>query len=145
MMQLTPHFTLAELTVTETGLDNTPDETQIQLLLTLAEFLEKVRVVLSNHPITVNSAFRSAEVNAAVGGVADSAHALCFAADITCEGYGTVYEVALAISLAQSAGKLEFDQLIYEQTWVHVSRDPQLRKERLTLASVDNYVAGLVA
>ena len=144
-MQLTEHFSLAELTVTDTGLDNTPDAAQTDLLKTLAEFLEKVRTILGNNPVTINSAFRSAAVNAAVGGVSDSAHALAYAADIECPAFGSPWDVANALSKAQEEGKLDFDQLIYEQTWTHVSRDPQLREQRLTFVPADNsYLDGLV-
>jgi hypothetical protein len=74
--QLTEHFSLAELTTTSTGLDNTPDADQEARLQTLAEFMEKVRAILGNNAVTVDSAFRSEAVNAAVGGVSNSAHAL---------------------------------------------------------------------
>jgi hypothetical protein len=131
-MQLSEHFSLAELTVTNTGLDNSPDESQEANLIILAAFLEKVRHVLHDQPVTIDSAFRSAAVNAAVGGVPDSAHALGYAADLTCDGYGPPFQVARALSAAADEGEIKFDQLIYEQTWVHISRDPRLRGQRLT-------------
>lgn len=143
-MQLTPHFSLAELTVTDTGFDNTPDAQEVEELTTLAEFLEKIRSrALDNKPIHVNSAFRSEAVNEAVGGVPDSAHRLCFAADITCDSFGSVYKVAEAISEAQQNVEIAFDQLIYEDTWVHVSRDPRLRNQRLTHLTDGSYEDGL--
>jgi hypothetical protein len=141
---LSAHFSLQELTVTETGLDNTPNAAQTGLLRTLAQFLEKVRILLHNKPVSVDSAFRSAAVNADVGGVPDSAHALCFAADIVCPGYGTPYDVAKTLDKAMAVGALDVDQLIYEQTWVHISRDPQLRGQRLTLTGPDTYIDGIV-
>ena len=145
MSQLSPHFSLAELTTTDTGLDNTPDAHEIEILTTLAAFLEKVRVILGNKPVYVDSAFRSAAVNAAVGGVADSAHRLGFAADIRCPDFGSPYDVAIAISKAQEAGHIDFDQLIYEGSWTHVSRDPQLREQRLTHNGDGSYSYGLNA
>ncbi len=142
---LTPHFSLDELIVTDTGLDNTPSANEEARLRTLAAFLEKVRVILGNNPITIDSAFRSEAVNAAVGGVPDSAHRLAYAADIVCPGFGTPWEVANALSQAQTEGKLDFDQIIYEQTWTHISRDPQLREQRLTHVPADgSYLDGLV-
>lgn len=144
-MQLTEHFSLAELTVTDTGLDNTPTGEQVETLTLLAEFLEKCRAVLGDNPITINSAFRSPAVNAAVGGVSDSAHALGYAADIECPAFGPPWEVANALSAAQTEGKIAFDQLIYEQTWTHISRDPRLREQRLTHVPADgSYLDGLV-
>lgn len=144
MTQLSAHFTLEELTVTDTGLDNTPSGADVDRLYTLAEFLEKVRTACGNHPVLIDSAFRSAKVNAAVGGVPDSAHAEAYAADIRIPEYGTPYEVAVQLSFAQSQGHIEFDQLIYEGTWVHISRDPQLRNERLTLVATGAYADGII-
>lgn len=143
-MQLSPHFSLDELTVTNTGLDNTPNAWETERLRVLAEFLEKVRSrALGGYPIHVNSAFRSKAVNDAVGGVSNSAHRLGFAADILCPAFGSPYDVAVAISKAADAGKLVFDQTIYEQSWCHVSRDPQARNQRLTLVGSGEYVDGL--
>ncbi len=142
--QLSPHFSLTELTVTDTGLDNTPDAMMEATLVTLAVFLEKVRAVLGSNPVLVDSAYRSPAVNAADGGVSDSAHLLGYAADITCPAFGTPFEVAQALDRADQVGTIRFDQLIYEQTWVHISRDPQLRGDRLTLIGEGSYTSGIV-
>jgi putative chitinase len=141
-MQLSPHFTLAELTTTSTGLDNTPNAAETEVLRTLAQFLEKVRTVLNGQSIHINSAFRSARVNDAVGGVPNSAHRLGFAADLVCPTFGTPYEICLALDAAEKAGKIKFDQLIQEGTWVHISRDPKLRGQRLTLSG-SGYLDGI--
>lgn len=69
----------------------------------------------SGRPIQVSSGYRSPAVNAAVGGARDSAHVRGLAADITTPGM-TPKDLALAIIRAS----LEFDQLIYEGTWVHI-------------------------
>ena len=106
--------------------------------------MEKVRTILGNHPITVNSAFRSEAVNEAVGGVPDSAHRLAYACDFTCPAFGTPLMIAERLDTAQRNGAIDFDQLIYEVTWVHISRDPQLREERLTHVG-DGYVDGIHA
>ena len=144
MTQLTDHFSLEELTVTDTGLDNTPNAEEEARLSTLATFMEKVRTILGNHPITVNSAFRSEAVNEAVGGVPDSAHRLAYACDFTCPGFGPPLDIAERLDQAQKSGAIDFDQLIYEVTWVHISRDPQLREQRLTHVG-DGYVDGIHA
>ena len=69
-MNLSPNFTLEELTHSEiaerNGLDNTPNEDVKANLTRLARFLEEVRRVLGR-PIMVNSAYRSPQVNTAVG------------------------------------------------------------------------------
>ena len=67
-MNLSQHFTLAELTHTDhRALDNTPNEGEIENLKRLAVLLELVKTQLGGRPIMVNSAFRSSAVNAAVG------------------------------------------------------------------------------
>ena len=84
---MTPHFTLAELTVTDhREFDNTPNETEIANLQRLAEFLETVKTTLGGKPIMVNSAFRSKQVNDAVGSKDTSQHRLGCAADIRVPG-----------------------------------------------------------
>lgn len=141
-MQFTDHFSLAELTVTDTGLPNSPDADELTRLKTLAIFMEKVRAILGGHPISVDSAFRSEAVNDSVGGVSNSAHRLAYACDFTCPTFGSPLMIAERLDQAEKSGAIEFDQLIYEGTWVHISRDPQLRGERLTLVG-DGYVTGI--
>lgn len=143
-MNFTDHFTLEELTTTDTGLSNAPDAEELIRLKTLAIFMEKVRAILGGHPITVDSAFRSEAVNDAVGGVSDSAHRLAYACDFTSPAFGTPLMIAERLDTAEKQGAIAFDQLIYEQTWVHISRDPQLRGERLTHVG-DGYVDGIHA
>lgn len=81
------YFNLAELTYTKTKFDNRPTTfTEVSNLRALADFLDDVREELG-HPIIVNSAYRSAEVNAAVKGVPNSLHRKGRAADITSIGH----------------------------------------------------------
>jgi zinc D-Ala-D-Ala carboxypeptidase len=69
-VKLSPHFTLAELTASDTaarrGWDNTPNEAEIQNLTRLAQLLEMVRDVVLQ-PLIINSGFRSKQVNDAIG------------------------------------------------------------------------------
>ena len=82
-MNLSPHFTLDELTHTDhRELDNTPNQDEISNLQRLANFLEEVKTVLGGKPIMVNSAFRSKQVNDAVGSKDTSQHRIGCAADI---------------------------------------------------------------
>ena len=82
MPNLTEHFTLEELTVTShREFDNTPNEAEIENLKRLAAFLEKVKEILGNKPIMVNSAYRSKLVNDSVGSKDTSQHRLGCAAD----------------------------------------------------------------
>lgn len=117
-MNLTPHFSLEELTHTDhRTLDNTPNEAELANLKRLAEFLEAVKTVLGGKPIIVNSAFRSKAVNDAVGSKDTSQHRTGCAADIRVPGM-TPDEVVKAII----AANLGHDQVIREfDRWTHVS------------------------
>lgn len=140
MTQLSPHFSLEELTFTQhRTLDNTPRPDIIDNLKVMAQGMEAVRHLLGDLPIHVNSGYRSAAVNAAVGGVETSAHLTGFACDFTCAAYGE----PLAICQTVVRSGLAFDQCIQEGTWVHLSFAPTLRRDVLTKASNGGYKSGL--
>jgi len=117
-MNLTPHFTLEELTHTDhREFDNTPNEQELENIKRLAEFLEEVKTVLGGKPVMVNSAFRSKQVNDAVGSKDTSQHRVGCAADIRVPTM-TPDEVVKAIM----ASDLAYDQLIREfDRWTHLS------------------------
>jgi hypothetical protein len=134
-MKLSEHFTLEELTVSETaarkGLDNTPDNDALYDLKRLALFLEDIRTAVGR-PLRINSAYRAPEVNASVGGSKTSQHCKGQAADIRVVGL-TPDQVCQAII----AAKLPFDQVIREfDSWTHVSipaKDKAPRKMALII------------
>ena len=115
---LSTHFSLEELTITDhREYSNEPNESERQNLVRLANFLEQVKFVLGNVPIMVNSAYRSAQVNAAVGSKETSQHRLGCAADLRVPGM-TPDQVVQAVIGSQ----LEFDQCIREfDRWTHLS------------------------
>ena len=117
-MNLTEHFTLAELTATShRQFDNTPNDTETANLQRLAEFLEQVKTVLGGKPIMVNSAFRSKQVNDSVGSKDTSQHRIGCAADLRVPGM-TPDQVVRAVI----AAGLPFDQIIREfDAWTHIS------------------------
>lgn len=117
-MNITPHFTLQELTHTDhRKFDNTPDDLALANLKRLADLLEQVKVVLGGKPIMVNSAYRSKQVNDAVGSKDTSQHRIGCAADIRVPGM-TPDQVVRAIL----ASTIQFDQLIREfDSWTHIS------------------------
>lgn len=118
MTRLTPHFLLAELCSSQVAarlrLDNRPGPVEVQNLHRVAETLEQVRALVGR-PVSISSGYRSPAVNRAVGGSRNSAHTRGLAADITVPGM-TAKELAEKI---RDSG-IDFDQLIYEGTWVHV-------------------------
>ena len=121
MLHLTPHFTLEELTASDTaarlGLPNKPDPLSGENLKRLADFLEQVKALLGGKPIMVSSAYRSPAVNAAVGSKPTSQHTIGCAADFRVPGMSPD-EVVRKIK----GSALPFDQLIREyDRWTHVS------------------------
>ncbi len=82
MTQLTPNFSLEELTTTNQPFDNTPPPGRMAFIRALASKLQFLRDSVGC-PLYINSAFRSREVNRAVGGVPRSRHLMGEAADIS--------------------------------------------------------------
>lgn len=120
-MNLTPHFTLDELTASESadrnGWDNTPTDAELENLKRLADMLEQVKVVLGGKPIMINSAFRSKKVNDSVGSRDTSQHRIGCAADLRVPGM-TPDEVVRKVV----ASGIAFDQIIREfDRWTHIS------------------------
>jgi zinc D-Ala-D-Ala carboxypeptidase len=146
MTPLSAHFTLEELTWSDTGarlgIDNTPSEIITGNLMLLAAALEDVRTLLGQ-PIHINSGYRCDQLNTAIGGARNSRHMLGLAADFICPAFGAPLEVARMLE-ANLGG---FDQLIYEHTWVHLGlaitgEDP--RHQVLTLMPGRTYALGLI-
>ena len=120
-MNLTPNFTLDELTASESaernGWDNSPNDAELENLKRLADFLEQVKVVLGGKPVIINSAFRSKKVNDSVGSRDTSQHRIGCAADIRVPGM-TPDEVVRKV-IASGIG---YDQVIREfDRWTHIS------------------------
>lgn len=120
-MRLTPHFTLEELTFSETatrlGIDNTPSIEVRQNLEKLALGLENVRELLG-HPIYISSGFRCIDLNNILKSKPTSAHVKGLAADFRCDGYGNPNNIVFAIINSD----IPYDQVINEyDRWVHIS------------------------
>lgn len=127
MEQFTKNFSYDELIASSTakrlGLDNTPTPEEKEKLRRLAiELLQPIRDAWKS-PIIVNSAYRSEEVNKAVGGVKNSQHRLGEAADITIGGKDRNRKLFNFIYKLINQGKIKVGQLIdeYNYSWIHVS------------------------
>lgn len=148
-MQLSPHFSLAEMTVSQAaarrGIDNAPGPAVIVALRDLCtHVLEPVRVHFAR-PVIVSSGYRAPAVNKAIGGAASSQHCLGEAADFTVPG---VRNIELAQWIMRN---LRYDQLIYEfgaAGWIHCSwRAGRLRQQELTARHArggTRYLEGIV-
>jgi hypothetical protein len=136
MTQLSQNFTLEEMCRTSKPFANVPGPAEIAAMRTLCTMvLEPVRRHYGK-PVRVNSAFRSLQVNRAVGSKDTSQHRRGEAADIEIDG---VTNADLARWIRDH---LLFDQLILEayqpgvpnSGWVHVSfRAGRARKSVLTM------------
>lgn len=116
--KVTENFTLEELchsnTAVAKGLENIPNESQVENLRSLAiNLLQPVRD-LYGKPMIINSGFRSPEVNKAVNGSPTSDHMNGKATDVKTPNPRELF------NLVRNSG-LSFDQLILYPTFVHMS------------------------
>ena len=133
---MTPHFTLAELTMTShRQFDNTPNAAELANLQKLAEFLEVVKTTLGGKAVMISSAYRSKAVNDAVGSRDTSSHRLGLAADFKVPGV-----VPDAVVRTIITAKLPFDQIIREFSdpikgggWTHISISDKPRRQALII------------
>jgi hypothetical protein len=119
-MNLSEHFTLEELTASDTavrlGIDNRAPVQVVNNLKRLCALLEDVRHAVGK-PIRISSGYRCQKVNKAVGSKDTSQHLLGCAADIKVDGV-TPDELMKTII---GAG-IKFDQIIREfDSWCHIS------------------------
>lgn len=135
-MNLTPHFTYAELTASDyairNGLANMPDDPHVLgNMHLLADGLERVRAVIGQ-PIHITSGYRSPDLNAAIGGSKTSAHMRGLAADFVVPGMSPL---AVCKRIVEHADMVRFDQVIHEGRWTHIAfpeADDQPRLASLT-------------
>lgn len=138
--KLSAHFALEELCATQhREFYNMPTADVAATLRHTAERMERVRSILGDRVISISSGYRSPSLNRAVGGAKTSAHLTGHAVDFNCYGVGD----PLAVCRILVASDLEFDQLIEEGTWCHVSFDPRMRRQVLTKRPGGGYGLGL--
>jgi zinc D-Ala-D-Ala carboxypeptidase len=139
-VMLSEHFALSEFvhsdTATAQGIDNTPTTEVMLGLEQLAPVMEKVRNILGGHPITITSGYRCPQLNAAIGGVPDSAHLSGLACDFVCAEAGSPLDVCKA--LEGHVADLGIDQLIHEnQSWVHLAIAATVEEARNQVLTID--------
>lgn len=135
-MMLSPHFTLAEFTDSQTaarlGIDNTPPADMLPALYRTAQGLEAVRVRLGGAPIIISSGYRCIALNRALGSKDTSQHVKGEAVDFTAPRFGSPLEIVVAL---KDSG-VKYDQLILEfRRWVHISFDATPRHQVLEIDS----------
>ena len=140
LMKLSEHFSLAELTKTNTGIENVPSEAQVENLKRVCRWLERLRRRWNDKygdgdaPIIINSGFRSPEVNKAVGGVPSSNHLTGCAVDIRCIGMEQALRYASILLDISDMSREDFDELLIEQKrsviWIHFAVRPSENRRR---------------
>lgn len=137
MTYITDHFSLDEMIASNTaerhGIANTPNPDDMRNLYALCGLLEQVRTVCGNHPVRVTSGYRSPQLNKLVGGSNTSAHMEGRAADFVVPKFGTPKDVTERIMLST----IEYDQIIWEGSWVHIAVDEHPRRQALVATFVD--------
>jgi len=129
MQYLSPHFTLEELTLSQTAarrrIDNTPSGDDLRRLTQTACRMETVRTILGNRAIHVSSGFRCLALNRAIKSKDGSDHVKGLAVDFKASGLTVIETVRI---LDESA--LQFDQLINEfGRWVHIGFGTRMRRQ----------------
>lgn len=146
--QPSPNFTWNEVTASSTaarlGIPNVLPADIEPTILNTARGMEKVRSLLSE-PIHVDSWYRCLELNTVLNSKPTSQHIKGEAVDFVCTNYGTPVEICKRLIRYQDF--LNYDQLILEHTWVHISflSDPAVigRHQVLSLLKSGNYAIGL--
>lgn len=138
-MNLSPNFTKEEFEFSQTairlGIDNSIPVGLIDNAQRTANTMEFIRSALGDRPIRISSGYRSPKLNAAIPGSAkDSAHMRMLACDFTCPPFGSVYKTVSAISEILD----DFDQLIYEGTWIHIGLSTGVQRQELLTKTFKN-------
>ena len=128
-------------TATRKGIDNTPNDEQLNNMELIAEkVFEPLRKWVSG-PIKINSFFRCPELNKAIGGSSKSQHCNGQAMDID-DTFGRVTNAEMFIWIKHN---LDFDQMIWEfgdddnPAWVHISYiSSEENRNRFLLAYKEN-------
>jgi zinc D-Ala-D-Ala carboxypeptidase len=151
-MNLSPHFTLAEFTDSDTaarrGIDNGLPASLMPNAMGTAGMLERIRTMLCELagrevPIIITSGYRCPALNAAIGSNPTSDHPRAMAADWRAPAFGTPYAICKA--LAPHIDSLAVGQMIHEfGNWVHTStREPALQRNRIITITTRGITRGV--
>jgi len=126
------------------SINNTPDDKIIERLRALTvNVLEPVREHFG--PIRVSSGYRCEELNEAIGGASSSQHTFGEAADISSSSASP-----FIISNWIIENIPQFDQCIYEGSWVHISYSTRHINRKVSLTAVftknspTQYMSGII-
>ena len=133
---LSQHFTLGEFTRSKyPEVYNIPSHEAIANLKRLCEWLEVLRNKI-DHPIVINSGYRSPQLNRKVGGAANSNHLTGCAVDIRTSGYEqAICYAAILINYAKESAQ-DYDELLIEKNrygavWLHFAVRPKENRHKV--------------
>ena len=153
-INLSPHFTLGELTKTsyKTEGGNIPSRVAIENLKNLCEnWLEDLRYSYNTlyHrvcpqeeiPLVINSGYRSPEVNKRAGGSSTSNHLTGCAVDIRVAGFEQAIRYASILLDISDGTKRDFDELYIERNktgshWIHFAVRPKGNRRKIDFIKV---------
>ena len=158
MTKLSEHFSLEEMCKTKVNLENVPNEAQVENLKRLCGWLEMLRSEYNRRygglspdpslsregsrdqeePIIINSGYRSAAVNKAVGGVSGSNHLTGCAADIRVAGMEQLVRYTTILLDISDESQEDFDELLLERSprggyWLHFAVRPSGNRRKVRL------------
>jgi len=137
-MNLSPHFTLAEFTLSgeaaRRGIDNSAPINLYPVLKRTALGMETVRIRLGGMPIVVHSGYRCLALNRSLNSKDTSQHVKGEAVDFICPRFGSPANIVAALKDSD----VNYDQLILEYArsgsgWVHVSFADSARRQAFAL------------
>ena len=144
--KLSQHFTLGELckTSVKTKDGNIPSHVHIENMKRVCGWLEMLRSEWNNRygdgddPIIINSGYRSAQVNKAVGGIATSNHLTGCAVDIRVLGMEQLLRYAVILLDISDESQEPFDELLIERNargsyWLHFAVRPEGNRRKIRL------------
>ena len=142
--QLSNHFQLSEFLNLSKYPDNIPSHSAIENLKRLCGWLEMLRSEWNSRygdgddPIIINSGYRSAQVNKAVGGVATSNHLTGCAVDIRVLGMEQLLRYAVILLDISDESQEDFDELLIERNakgtyWLHFAVRPEGNRRKIRL------------
>ena len=138
--KLSEHFTLGELTKTSHKVYNIPSHEAIANLKRVCSWLEVLREryngirnacisssAITNHaehPIVINSGYRSPQLNKKIGGAVNSNHLTGCAVDIRVSGMEQLIQYAAILIQYANETQQDFDELLIEKNkygaiWLH--------------------------
>ncbi|OPZ79371.1 MAG: Peptidase M15 [Alphaproteobacteria bacterium ADurb.Bin438] len=134
-MKLSKNFKLGEFLYSplaiKNGIKNIPNEVHIANLKDLCVIMQDIRDYWGL-PVTITSGYRCEELNKLVGGAKNSQHTKGQACDFIIKGVDNIV-IVKALKQLKEQGKINYDQLILEPNWVHISyNDMNNRGEELT-------------